>query len=225
MCNHALQEAESMLALLRAGDSADSIRSLIGHRDPYRRRVLVHFDLLVARYGVSGRRRGKRIQSKDVSETLKAHVAAKLREGWSHNRILRVLPVGPGVVLAISKQLNASHLKRGRGRRFSAEMVGQIRAAVRAGKRASELKREFGIDADTVQKFRVEIGDFQNRRCWRKLSEYEEAQAEGMLRSGMRWRDVAKTLGCALATIQRNVMYRKRRGRSNGERKAAPKHS
>jgi hypothetical protein len=224
MREHAQQEAESLLALARAGETPASIRSLIGDHTPYRRLVLLHFDLLVARYGSRGGRRGKRIQSKDVSEQLKQEIARRLRRGWSHKRILRTLPVGPGVVLTISKKVNASYLKRGRGRRFSPALLAHIRAAVCEGKRASELKREFGIDYDTVQKFRREIGDLENRIHWCKLSPQDEARAEDMLRAGLRWRDVAAELKCALATIQRHVSYRKRKGGFNGHRATTAKH-
>jgi hypothetical protein len=42
-------EARSLLALLRTGQSADSIRELIGTDSEYRKEVRVHFDLFYDR--------------------------------------------------------------------------------------------------------------------------------------------------------------------------------
>lgn len=144
---------------------------------------------------------------------LKLAVIHRLRGGWSQRRIRETLPVRIGLIVRLSKEIGAAYLKRrGRGRRFTPELRAQIRAAVQSGKRSSEVQREFSVDYDTVAQFRRELGDFENRRHWKKLSAGQIEQAQKMLQSGERWRDVAESLGVSLATLQKRVRYRKRGG-------------
>ena len=142
---------------------------------------------------------------------LRLAVITRLRGGWSQRQIRNTLPVRIGVIMRLSKQIGAAYLKRrGRGRRFTASLKEQIRTAVRAGKRSSEIQREFRVDYDTTIKFRRELGDFENRRHWMKLSPAQIEAATEALRKGEKWRAVAKHFNVALATLQRHVRYRKR---------------
>jgi hypothetical protein len=51
-------------------------------------------------------------------EELRLAVITRLRGGWSHARIRATLPVGPGLILRLSRQIGAAYLKPcGRGRR------------------------------------------------------------------------------------------------------------
>ena len=144
---------------------------------------------------------------------LKLAVITRLRGGWSQRRIHETLPVRIGLIMKLSKETGAAYLKRrGRGRRFTPELRAAICAAVRAGKRSSELQKEFSIDYDTVTQFRRELGDFEDRRHWMKLSPEQIEQATQMLQRGDGWRTVATHFNVALATLQRAVMYRKRKG-------------
>jgi hypothetical protein len=54
------------------------------------------------------------------------------------------------------------------------------------------------------------LGDFEDRRRWRKLSTGQIAEATAALERGERWRDVASTFRVSLATLQETVSYRKR---------------
>jgi len=141
---------------------------------------------------------------------LKLAVITRLRGGWSQAQIRNTLPIRIGVIMRLSKEVGAAYLKRrGRGRRFTPALKEQIRAAVQSGKRSSEIQREFRIDYDTTIKFRRELGDFENRRHWMKLSPAQIDEATLALQNGEKWRTVAKTFNVALATLQRHVAYRK----------------
>jgi len=147
---------------------------------------------------------------------LRHAVIARLRGGWSQRQIRETLPVRIGLIMRLSKEVGAAYLKRrGRGRRFTPELRAAIRAAVKAGKRSSELQREFSIDYDTTIQFRRELGDREDRRHWMKLSPEQVEQATHMLQQGKKWRTVAETFNVALATLQKRVGYRKR-GRRRG---------
>lgn len=148
-----------------------------------------------------------------TAEELRNAVIVRLRGGWSQRRIRETLPVRIGMILRLAKETGASYLKpRGRGRRFTPEFRAAIRAAVASGKRSAEIQREFSIDYDTVAQFRRELGDLENRRHWMKLSAAQVAEATEALKHGDTWRTVATTFGVALATLQRAVSYRKRKG-------------
>jgi hypothetical protein len=188
---HALQEARALVHLLRSGETPTSIRNLIGGDSGYRRSVLAHFDTL--------------IEPEKQIELL-------LRVGWSQERIIRTLGVKYRTVQQIARKSGYVFQKRGRGRRLSPVLRDQIRQAVRNGMRSAVMQHRFGIDYDTTIKFRNEQGDFENRRHWCKLSAFDQARGEDMLRTGTHWRDVASRLGVALATVQRAIDYRKRRG-------------
>ena len=140
---------------------------------------------------------------------LKAAILTRLRAGWSRRMIRATLPTGWTTIRKLSKHIGASFLKRGRGRRFSPELREQIRAALRAGKRSRELQREFGVSYATSRKFRREMGDFENRKYWRKLTRAQIELATEALRSGQTWLAVARELGCALSTVIESVPYRK----------------
>jgi len=142
---------------------------------------------------------------------LQMAIVNRLRGGWSHLEIRETLPVRIGVIMKLSKQIGAAYLKRrGRGRRFTASLKEQIRAAVQAGKRSSELQKEFSVDYDTTIQFRRELGDFENRRHWMKLTAAQVEEATEMLQRDEKWRTVATHFNVALATLQRHVVYRKR---------------
>jgi uncharacterized protein YerC len=133
-----------------------------------------------------------------------------LKAGWPQHAILRRVPVGPGIVLALSKKLGASCLKSGgRGRRFTPELWKQILEAVKTHRTSREVQVEFGIDDRTVRKARNEIGDFENRRLRMKLTIEQIAQGTQMLRDGARWDDVAIALGVRTTTLLRYIGYRK----------------
>ena len=153
-------------------------------------------------------------------EELRNAVIVRLRAGWSQRQIRETLPVRIGVIMKLGKETGAAFLKkRGRGRRFTPALREAIRAAVMAGKRSSQLQQEFNIDYDTTIQFRREIGDFENRRHWKKMSREQIEQATEALKRGEKWLAVAMTFNVALATLQRHITYRK--GKRRGERKAA----
>jgi transposase len=208
-------QARTLLGLLES-HSVESVRQIIG-TTPERLPILREFDLLTLHLPRHPERmRGRlrvRCNGTALSPFLRALVIACLRAGWTQERILEKYPVGPGVVLRLSKEIGASYLKpRGRGRRLSAELKQTILAAVQAKRRAADLQREFQIDYDTVQAFRYSIGDTEDRRHWQKLSREQIEQAVSMLRAGEKWLAVASELGVSLATLQKHVAYRKRAG-------------
>jgi transposase len=187
-------EALCLLKLLRSGETVESLRRLIGNQDPYRRRVQLHFDLLTN------------------PERCQEQILRALRAGWSRKKICDTLHCGPGIILRLSKQIKASTLKRGRGRRFTEETRQQILDAIKtaiADRGTSRaIERRFRIDYGTVKKFRRELGDYSN---WRDRNKFEHAEeATAALHKGETWRQVAEQFHVGLATLHRHVKFRKR---------------
>jgi hypothetical protein len=190
--NSPLVEARMLHRMVKhGGETAASIRALIGMGNGYRRKVRAYFDAMVDPEG---------------------RVLQLLRAGWSHQRIRSTLHVRWRIIFQLSKQIHAPTLKaQGRGRRLTRELYDRLAAAVSSGQRPCEIERALRIDPTTVLRYRREHGDFVDRRHWQLLTTEEIAEAEQLLRHGEAWRDVAKWLGCSLATLQRRVVYRKRR--------------
>jgi hypothetical protein len=203
-------EAKSFLKLLHAGETADSVRQTIGTASPYRRAVLIAFDILFARVSKDGKRLCRRVRNKDVSPRLRQEVIKLLRMGWSHARIRRALPIGPGLIYRLSKKIDAPTLKHGRGRRFTPAQWAAIRADVAEGLPSATVEQKYRIDYQTVQKMRRELGDYANRVHWRKLSLPQILGATQALKSGGKWRDVAAGVGVSFKTLADCVIYRKR---------------
>lgn len=207
------KEARGLLSLLQT-NSVESVRQTIG-MNPERLPVLREFDLLTLHLPRSKRMRGRlrvRCNGRTLSPFLRALVLACLRNGWPQRRILQKYPVGPGVVLRLSKEISASTLKPcGRGRRLSGEVKDAILANVKMKRRSTDLQRKFRIDYGTVQTFRRSLGDFEDRRHWKKLSQEQIERATAMLRRGEKWRAVASAFDVSLATLQKRVTFRKRK--------------
>ncbi len=208
-------EALALFALTKNGDSIDDVRKLIGNGSGYRRQVRLHFDALVARKPLpKGTKQRVRCVVERVSPELKNEVKAQLRAGRSHAAIRETVPVGPGLILNVSKEIHASELKKGRGRRLPLELQEQIRAAIREGQRPTDIVHRLGVCEKTVGTFRRELGDFENRRYRRKLTPAQIEEATVQLRHGDKWRDVAEYFGVSTTTLGHAVPYRKREGRN-----------
>jgi hypothetical protein len=209
--SHAQAEVRGLLKLLDNGETIASIRTLIGMEDDFRKEVRLRFDLCVAHLPQRPGQLRKNVRNSEISSKLKSEVCRLLREGWPHSRIRAALPVGYRCVLELSKQMGAPFLKlHGRGRRFTPALREQIRAAVQSSRRSADIQREFQVDYDTVMLFRHQLGDFEDRRHWKKMSPEQIEEATQALRTGRRWRSVALDCGVSLATLQRWVIYRKR---------------
>ena len=208
-------EALALLKLLlRGGETIQSLRALIGFA-PDRRPVLREFDLLTLRLPKHPEHQKKlrfrqKCNGRALSAELRNEIVVLLKAGSTQKKILEKYPVGPGVVLKIAKEIGASYLKpRGRGRRFSPGTWQKILAAVKSGRTSRDIEREFKCDYVSVLKARKELGDFENRRLRLKITPEQIARAEGLLRSGEKWRDVARTIGLSQTTIIARVKYRK----------------
>lgn len=202
----AYAQALAVLPLLRRGETVSSLRELIGNRP----QVRLAFDTIIYR---------KRLSS-EVGPALRSEILRSLRSGLSQKAVAFRMKIPEDVVRKIAQAARVSNFKRGRGRRFSEEERAQIIEAVRSGARATELIARFGISRETVKEFRWRLGDRADRRHRRKLTDEQIARAEELLRSGMRWRDVAPAIGCCLTTLVRTVPFRKGRRRifSDSER-------
>jgi hypothetical protein len=217
--SYAQAEARGLLKLLDSGETIASIRTLIGMEDDFRKEVRLRFDVLVVHSSPHDGRLLRNARQNRISSALKKEICRLLRAGWSHSRIRAALPVGYPLILQLSKELGAPYLKQsGRGRRFTASLREQIRAAVQSGRRSADIEREFQIDYDTVLLFRRELGDFEDRRHWKKMSSEQIDQATEALKNGRRWRDVASDFNVTPTTLQRWVTYRKRKRRPESVR-------
>jgi len=209
-------EARGLLALVRSGQQdVDAVRKLIGNGSPFRRKVRLRFDSLVARLPVKGNGLNQRFKNKLVSAALKKEVEAQLRSGRSQERIRSTINVGPGLILNISKEIRASYLKVGRGRRLSPQLKADIRAAIQAAKSPAEIVRTLQVSEKTVRKFRHALGDFENRRFRRKLSAEQIAEATRELQGGQKWRVVAAQFNVSPTTLGHAVPFRKKHGRDH----------
>jgi hypothetical protein len=208
-------EAFGLAQLLRVGETVESIRALIGS-SPERRPTLRAFDLLCLRLPANPERQQKRLKLRKrcdasaLSPLLRDEIALLLEAGRSHKEILAKVPVGPGAVQRVSKQVGGSYRKpRGRGRRFAPAAWQQIRAAVKSGRTGRDIEREFQIDHGSVVKARREQGDVEDRRYRRKYTVAQIQRAEELLRAGKAWRVVAPLVGLSLSCLMKRLRYRK----------------
>jgi len=100
----ARSEARGLLALLRSGETADSIRALIcGRPDPvshhYRQQVLLAFEVAI------WRRNGGSIQA--LSPVLRGTIVALARKGLSDRAIHRRIPVDLPLINTLCKEVRA----------------------------------------------------------------------------------------------------------------------
>jgi transposase len=198
-------EADTFLALVKSGESADSIRAtLLPSRDAtasdraFRRETLIRFEV-----GLFRRRRG-------MSRVLRNLIETELRAGLSHKAICAHLRMSSATISKVGKEIGATFLKRGRGRRFSPETRAQILEALRSGARPFDVRREFALSEWTVQNFRRELGDTRNLRYEPKLSPEQIAQGEALVRTGATWRGAAAELHVSPSTLLHWCRYRKR---------------
>jgi transposase-like protein len=225
---HEFSEAKGMLALLQRGQSLESLRQeIIGTGDPYRRRVLLCFDLLVPHLAKTRRGLVPRTKSQLVSVELRAEALRLLRSGLSQDAVRKKLPgIGPSLIQALAKEHHIAARKVGRGRRFLPSQREQILAEVRADKRSIDIRRKFGVSDWVVQRLRKSIGDHENRLYRRN---YSLAAVQESLREGRGLEEIKRTFGVAHAVLWkvRRAMgdfedrrHRNRRILSEVERKA-----
>jgi transposase-like protein len=189
MSEAVLREAQSMFRLLRAGETVESIRALIGTDSPPRWAIRIHFDVLAD------------------PET---RIPQLLRRGWTHAQIHAKFGVPITLVRNISR---ASHtcteFTRGRGRRFSAELKARIKAAVVAGKRPAEIARGLGISDGAASNARRALGLDSPRTYTRKATAEKMATVVDQLKKGAYWHEAARGAGINVTTALHNTAYRK----------------
>ena len=184
-----LQEALAMLRLLRAGETVESIRALIGTDSPPRRAIRMHFDVLAD------------------PET---RIPQLLRRGWTHAQIHAKF----GVPITRIRNISiASHtcteFTRGRGRRFSPELKARIKAAVFAGKRPVEIARELRISEAAASNARHALGFHDKRIYIRKATDEKMAVLVEQLKNGAYWYQAARDAGINVTTALDRTTYRK----------------
>lgn len=86
----------------------------------------------------------------------------------------------------------------------------QIFAAIKRGDRVIDIKRSTGCCHRTIANFRALLGDTEDRRKRRKLSDTALAQAEEMLWQGRTWPFVAQTFGVTEVMLRENLAFRAR---------------
>ncbi len=183
----AAAEARSFFSLLKSGRATlPQIRSQIGYHTPYRRRILLCFDVL----------RG------EVTPELRTAILSLLRA----NSLLAVshkLSVPYKVVRKVSKEGHARFHKIGRGRKLASETEECILDRIRADARSVDLRREFGVSDWYVQKLRRSIGDTENRLFRRGWNEQKVKEA---LQNGLSISEVERDCG-----IQHAVLWKLRK--------------
>lgn len=200
-------EARSMFALLRQGQlnaafncqTVEQLRAEIGCDTPYRRKVLHFFNALVFRSLPAA-----------TKAKYKAKVAALLVQGWSYKAVRAMVPVSLRFIRTVSTESHACAFgPPRRGRKFTEEQKEQLRAAVKEGKRRSEIAREFRVSLWTAGKARRALG-YSGRVYQRKFSEQQIAEAMEAVKRGEAWRTAAKQFRIATVTLLRRSDYRKR---------------
>jgi hypothetical protein len=198
----AMAEARSLLALLRTGETVDGLRKLIGN-SPERRKVLFAFDLLaqqIPKHPEKMRTVKLRMHSNGsaAGPALRAEIIRLLNLNLSQRKVCARLKIARSVVEQVARETGAVFRKRGRGRRFTSQVLGQIRQAVRNGERAVDICNQFHVCRERVQKFRREFGDFEDRRCQRG---YDVRAVKRALVAGKPLSEIEQTFGIAHAVL------------------------
>jgi hypothetical protein len=216
-------EAKGMFGLLRNGETVESVRAMIGNDSPYRRKVQLAFDILVAHQSRNGRGVRKNEDTRALSQEVKTQVREQLLSGGTQREVRETLGVGPQAILQAAKETRASYFKTGRGRRIDPAVKLKIKARIIAGDTMASICRTFGVSEYVTKKLRRALGgEFKkDRRRRRKLSPEQVEQATVMLTSGKTWNETCAALGVTWKTISAYAKFRKRQTRFSAENAAA----
>jgi transposase-like protein len=216
-------EAKGMFRLVKNGESVESIRSMIGDNSPYRRKVKLAFDILVAHQSRNGKGVRKNEDTRALSQEVKTQVREQLLSGAPQKEVRETLGVGPQTILQAAKETRASYLKAGRGRRIDPAVKLKIKARIVEGDTMASICRSFGVSDYVTDKLRRALGgEFKkDRRRRRRLSPEQIEQATAMLTSGKSWPETCAAFGVTWKTISAYVKFRKRQTRFSAENAAA----
>lgn len=184
-------EANDLLSLLRAGESSDATRKLIGNSSPERRRLLLAFDSLSISPG----------RKAIITDELRGEVARLLKEGLAATRIATELKLSLRI---IRRAAPPGLLKpKGRGRRFAKQFQAAIILAIKNGMPPSEIEKRFNVSHSHVWHVRrkIEGKQFRDRRRDRRFTEQEAAQIRARHAAGETRKSIARSLGCGATTI------------------------
>lgn len=239
-------EAKGLLRMLDSGrpgsTTRETLRTLISpasltgdskHDNAQRHRAgtLIAFDCLLWRRAVRNHRGGgilAAFRAGYLTVELKREIVRLFRTGLKHREINLHVPIGHHAIARISKQLRAAEWKQAQGRRIPADMKGQIVEAIRTMQRPGwseitnrSIAREFLVSDEYVAALRRDLGDTEDRRFRRKLTDSDVRRANSMLREGHTWRSVAQAFHVALWTLQKVCPVTGRRGGRQPKRKKA----
>jgi hypothetical protein len=197
--DHAYQEAQIMRRFVQQGESVDAIRSNIKPNREcdkamirYRFQILLAFDVLRIKPG----------RPAEITPELRAEILRLLRLNFSQKQVARALLMSPSMVWRVARPLQASTLKRGRGRRFTSGQLEAIRAAIRAGDSSKEIVETFHIHWQTVKRLRIELGDTKNHHYDRKLSSQQVAEIRAHLSAhSMTWKEMTERYEISISLI------------------------
>jgi hypothetical protein len=152
------------IGLARQGEPIERIRAGIGTDTPYRRRVLLDFDLLRLR-----RRKGP------LTRELCGEVLRLLSKGWTQPQVARKLGICWLRVARVAWAAEASSWRKDGGRRFTRAQREAIRQAVESGQRPGEILRRYPMSRMTLCRLRREWGD---HRDWRRTPQKKKGSTE-----------------------------------------------
>jgi hypothetical protein len=158
-------EAESLLALAtQPGQSIEAVRAGIGTDSPYRRKVLIEFDLLHVRW--------RRVP---LTLELRVEIIRLLKLGYGQREVAKKLGIGRNRVVRLALRLHASSWRVGlTGHRLSRAQRQELRRDIFAGVHPNELKKKYGICTDTLNILRRKWRDPHD---WRRVRALTDAQA------------------------------------------------
>ena len=207
-------EARNMLALLKAGESAESVRRTIGNDSPYRSAVLLAFDMGVARLSKNRKRLNLYVKRRDISPYLRNVIVRQLRAGRPVGDVERAFGIGYLTLLKLRHEKDDFERAR-RRKKLSPANILEGTEALRAGQSWATVARRMGV---TVQTLATDLR-YRKRDDRRKLSPAETEQAIQHLKNGSTWARVAAGLGMKRSTLQAKLPFLKRGARQ--ERMAA----
>jgi hypothetical protein len=197
--DHAHQEALAMFLFVKQGESVGAIRDGIkpnracdASMIKYRFEILLAFDVLRIKPG----------RPVEITPELRAEILRLLRLNFSQKQVARALHMSPSMIWRVARPLQASTLKRGRGRRFTSGQLEAIRAAIRAGDSSKEIVETFHIHWQTVKRLRIQLGDTKNHHFDRKLSAQQVAEIRAHLAAhSMTWKEMTVKYGVSISLI------------------------
>jgi transposase-like protein len=203
-----LQEVESMLQLVRAGESADEIRQLIGHGSPFRRAVRLHFDAVLNKHGgsveaipiASPAATRKCRPRRRFSPELKHRIASAVAARKTPQEIAREFQISHTAAARACRGQGSPYARK----ELSAEELAQAVEMLKSGRTWEQAAEHLGV-GKSLLKSRLDFRKPANTRTSGEVIR----RATQMLQDGKTWAEVARAVGVSLSGLKKNIRWRK----------------